>query len=47
VMPGVDMTLRDALEIERENFDFLRGTEDAVEGASAFAAKRPPVWRGR
>ena len=47
VMRGVDVPLRDALEIERENFDFLRGTEDAVEGAAAFAAKRPPVWRGR
>ena len=47
VMRGVDVPLRDALEIERENFDFLRGTEDAVEGAAAFAAKRAPVWRGR
>lgn len=47
VMRGVDLPLRQALAVERECFDFLRATEDAGEGASAFAAKRTPVWRGR
>jgi len=47
VMRGVDLPLPAALEVERENFDFLRSTEDAKEGAAAFAAKRTPVWRGR
>ena len=25
----------------------LMATEDAVEGPAAFAAKRPPVYKGR
>jgi len=47
VMRGVDLPLREGLNVERECFDFLRATEDAREGAEAFAAKRAPVWRGR
>ena len=46
-MRGVDLRLRAALDGEREIFDFLRSTEDATDGAAAFAAKRTPVWRGR
>ena len=44
---GLDMTLADGLALERELFDFLRTTEDAAEGARAFAEKRAAVWRGR
>jgi enoyl-CoA hydratase/E-phenylitaconyl-CoA hydratase len=47
VMRGMELPLVDGLQMEREHFDFLRGTADAAEGASAFAQKRVPQWQGR
>lgn len=47
VMRGRDLPLAAGLAIERDLFEYLRGTADAVEGAAAFAAKRPPRWQGR
>jgi enoyl-CoA hydratase/carnithine racemase len=44
---GLDQPLRDGLKLERELYTWLQGTEDAREGARAFAEKRPPNWRGR
>lgn len=44
---GLDMSLDDGLALEREMFNFLRHTEDASEGATAFAEKRAAAWRGR
>jgi enoyl-CoA hydratase len=32
---------------QREIADPVMGSEDAREGATAFAEKRPPVWKGR
>jgi enoyl-CoA hydratase/carnithine racemase len=37
----------DAWERQAELADPVLGSEDAREGARAFAEKRPPVWRRR
>jgi enoyl-CoA hydratase len=37
----------EAFARQSENARGLLGTEDAHEGALAFAEKRTPVWRGR
>ena len=44
---GVDLPLAEGLKLEHELYDWLQGTEDAREGARAFAEKRAPRWRGR
>jgi enoyl-CoA hydratase/carnithine racemase len=44
---GLDMPLADGLKLERELYTWLQGTEDAREGALAFAEKRPPRWKGK
>ena len=44
---GLDRPLADGLALERELYLWLQGTEDAREGARAFAEKRPPRWRGK
>jgi enoyl-CoA hydratase/carnithine racemase len=44
---GVDLPLAEGLKLEHELYDWLQGTEDAREGARAFAEKRPPRWQGQ
>jgi enoyl-CoA hydratase/carnithine racemase len=44
---GIDLSLAEGLKLEHELYDWLQGTEDAREGARAFAEKRAPQWRGR
>lgn len=44
---GLDLPLREGLRLEHEAYEWLNTTEDAREGAAAFAEKRPPAWRGR
>jgi len=44
---GLDLPLADGLRLEQESYQWLTGTEDAREGAKAFAEKRAPAWRGR
>lgn len=46
-MRGLDLPLAEALRLEREGYQWLQGTEDAREGALAFAQKRPPNWQGK
>jgi enoyl-CoA hydratase/carnithine racemase len=44
---GVDLPLDGGLALEREAVARLFMSEDAAEGITAFAEKRPPQWRGR
>jgi len=44
---GLDLPLADGIRLERELYTWLQGTEDAREGALAFAEKRPPRWKNR
>ena len=39
---GIDLTLSDALALEREAFAVAFATEDRAEGIAAFLEKRPP-----
>ena len=44
---GLDLPLAEGLKLEHELYDSLQGTEDAREGARAFAEKRAPRWKGK
>ena len=47
VLRGLDMPLAERLKLEQDLYQGLQGTEDAREGARAFAEKRPPLWKGK
>ena len=47
VTQALDVPVDSGIALERYAFGLLRNTEDRVEGRSAFAEKRPPVYRGR
>jgi enoyl-CoA hydratase len=44
---GIDMSLKEALEVERLGFCVLYSTEDQKEGLKAFGEKRPPKYQGK
>ena len=44
---GYDMTLDEGLGLEKALSAQLRTTEDFIEGAKAFAEKRPPQYKGK
>jgi len=44
---GASSPLSAALLLEREAFGILFGTEDMVEGTTAFMEKRKPIFKGR
>lgn len=43
---GLDLPLREAIELERMTAGVLRDSKDRIEGRRAFAEKRKPVFRG-
>lgn len=47
LIQGYDMPLEEALGLERRLNTEIRKSEDFMEGAKAFAAKRPPEYKGR
>lgn len=44
---GVEMPLADGLRLEADLSTLLYGTEDRIEGATAFRDRRAPRYRGR
>ncbi len=47
VMEGLHMPLTEAVQLESKYFHWLMQTEDAKEGAMAFAEKRAPNWQAK
>ena len=45
VNQAFETPLQTGLQFERRSFQALFGTEDCLEGMSAFAEKRDPKWR--
>jgi E-phenylitaconyl-CoA hydratase len=44
---GYSMTLEEGLELEKQLATYIRTTEDFMEGARAFAQKRPPQYKAK
>ena len=44
---GVNLSLKDSLEVERMGFSLLYSTEDQKEGLKAFLEKRAPKFKGK
>jgi len=44
---GLALRLDDALALEHRHYETVLASEDRLEGLAAFAAKRPPQFRGR
>ncbi|MFC1907692.1 enoyl-CoA hydratase-related protein, partial [Chloroflexota bacterium] len=44
---GLNMTLIQGLELERDYFNELMASEDKMEGTTAFMEKRKPVFKGK
>lgn len=44
---GLELPLREGLELETDLYQRTLGTDDRIEGLTAFREKRPPVYKGR
>lgn len=47
VMDGLQLSLEQGIQLERQLFNMLRDTEDRIEGRKAFAEKRKPEFKGK
>ncbi len=47
MIEGYSMPLKEGLQLERKLSAHLRTTDDFIEGARAFAEKRPPQYKGK
>jgi enoyl-CoA hydratase len=47
VNKAFELSLKEGLEYEKRNFYLLFGTEDRMEGMTAFVEKRPAEWKNR
>lgn len=47
MLDAMDMTEEAAWELNNEAFAVIAESPDAIEGAIAFAEKRPPVWQSK
>ena len=47
IIRGIEMTLEQSLQLQRDLSSRYAAPEDRMEGAKAFAEKRKPVWKGR
>lgn len=46
ISKGMEVSLEDGLEIEKQYYSKIMDTKDRLEGLAAFAAKRVPVYHG-
>ncbi|KAI4502691.1 hypothetical protein M0802_002603 [Mischocyttarus mexicanus] len=46
ISKGMEVSIKDGLDIEKECYNKVINTEDRLEGLSAFTAKRVPIYRG-
>ena len=44
---GLNVSLKDGLQMEQDLFCMLFGTQDKKEGMAAFIEKRPPFFNGK
>ncbi|MBT5956889.1 MAG: enoyl-CoA hydratase, partial [Candidatus Marinimicrobia bacterium] len=47
ISKGYELSVSDALEVEKEAYEITLNSEDRTEALKAFSQKRPPKWSGR